>query len=461
MKNNTKKVLRFTSITEYKNLEKYLEMKALDGLILSEIKRNTLIFKKTQPRELTFNVSLFYHTTPFDYPDKEKDKDYRELCEESGWKFCASNDIYQIFYKEKDAEAVPIHTDPHEEYRIIKNTFMKTDFVSMIAMLLMAGIGLIQILNFNYENLLSNTGLFTVISPIFLIVIIISLYLSPVIWIIKNKINLSNGKELTFSTNKARLIRNIITWSLISVYAVLTLLAVSDVFTNFFMVIVFFIPILIPALIAVYCVKRFKTKKHTRKHNIIFFSIITVVTITVTIGLLMTILFSRLDVRENDDIPKNIIALKLSDFGTNDAPKRTRIYKKSSVFIPVNFEYYESLGRKPKDNEIMTVRTTYIQCINKDIADYVFDGYMKEEQKRLERRVNDYLEFGNEEKAREEENEISQVSNILWNIDRGYYLSSTKSEIIIQKDNIIYILDSDVDFSTKEIVAICSEKLKL
>jgi predicted nucleic acid-binding protein len=172
-------------------------------------------------------------------------------------------------------------------------------------------------------------------------------------------------------------------------------------------------------------------------------------------------MFSKIRNEENSDIPKNILVLQLSDFNTNDRPERTRTYEESSVMVPVSFEYYETIGRKPKDNEIMSVRTKYIQCINKDIADYIFDGYMKEENERLQETIVEYLKYGNEEKAKEQENNISEVSKELWKVDRGYYLADSKSEIIIQKNNIIYILNSDVDFSQKDIVDICMDKLKV
>ncbi|MBK5251547.1 MAG: DUF2812 domain-containing protein [Peptostreptococcaceae bacterium] len=85
MNSNIKKQLFFTSITEYKTLEKRLEKMAAKGWMLSEIKRTFLVFKKSEPVDYTFNVSLFYKSTPFDYPNDEEYKDYRELCEESGW----------------------------------------------------------------------------------------------------------------------------------------------------------------------------------------------------------------------------------------------------------------------------------------------------------------------------------------------------------------------------------------
>lgn len=461
MKKDTKKVIRFTSITEYKTLEKYLEMMAAKGLMLCEIKRNTLIFTKTIPRELTFDVSLFYHTTPFDYPDDEKDKDYRELCEESGWEFCTSNEIYQIFYKEKNAEAIPIHTDSQEEYRIIKNIFMKTEFISMIAIFLMVSTGLIQTFNFSYENLLSNGALFSVISPFFLITIVLFLFSPSVIWLIKNNINLSNGKELSFSTNKARVMRNIITWSLLGIYFIVTIFAVSDGFTNGLIVIFAFMPIFISIFVAMYCVKRFKTKKCSRKHNIVIFSVIIFFTVAINLVLVMRLMFSVFEFAESNDIPQSAACLELSDFCINAKPERSRIFEKSSIFVPASFDYYESLGRKAKDNKIRSVSTEYIQCVNKDIADYIFNGYMAKEQNRHEKWIEEYLEFGCVQDAKKEENQISKVSQDLWNIDRGYYLRESKSEIIIQKDNIIYILEGDVDFSEKEIVDICEGKLGL
>ncbi|MBF8982258.1 DUF2812 domain-containing protein [Lutibacter sp. B2] len=461
MKKNTKRVMKSISITEYKNFEKYLEKKASEGLMLSEIKRNSLIFERTTPKELTFNISLFYYITPFDYPDEEKDKDYRKLHEERGWIFCASNSIYQIFYKEKDAEAIPMNTDPSEEYRTIKSIFMKTDFVSMLLMLFIVAMHLIQTLNFNYETLFSDTTLFIVISPVLLIAIVLSLYTHPVIWLIKNKRNVSSGKELTFSTEKARLIRNIVMWSFVSVYFILIILAGSDCFTNPLKVILAFIPVISGGLIGKYFVKRFKTEKNTRKYNIVLFLIITTCTIIITMGLVMAIVFSRMEFEENNDMPKNVAVLELSDFGTNATPKRTRTYEQSSIFVPLNIEYYESLGRKAKDHEIMMVSTTYIECRNKDIAEYIFDGYMNEEKERREKRIKEYLAFENEKRAKEEENEIIKISNNLWNVDRGYYLYNNKSEIIIQKEEVIYILESDVDFSEKEIVDICKEKLEL
>lgn len=463
---NTKRVIKFIEITEYKNLEKYLEKKAMQGLILSEINNSTLVFEKTIPRELTFNVSLFYHTSPFEYPDEEKNKDYRELCEESGWKFCANNNIYQIFYKEKNDDIDLIHTDPYEEYKIVKKTFMKTNMITMLLIILYFFLGIINMMRFDFEDILSNLALFNLTWPTFLILIWIVMYSLSVIWLIKNKSNAANGRELTFFTDIRIKIKNTVMWSLMSIYFILAFFALTGINTNIYLVVLIFLPTIFSIILAIFCIKRFKTKRRSKRQNLIFFIIVCILAVMVsTSAVTMGIASSgtRYDESDsyNDNEPEKIAVLKLSDFNTYDEPERTRIHEQSSIFSPINIEYYESLGRKPKDDEVMAVRTRYIECIDENIADYVFASYMEKEQGRIEKRILEYQEYGNEKEAQEEKNKINEISNDVWNVDRGFYLNHNNSKIIIQKGTIIYILDSDVDFSKSEIIDICKMKLEL
>jgi len=462
MKSNYKKVFKTISITEYKNLENYLEKMAAKGFLLSEMKGYFFIFKKTKVLELDFNVSLFYHTTPFDYPDGEKEKDFRELCKDCGWTFCTSNNLYQIFYKEKDVEAIPVHTDSQEEYRIIKSTFLKTDFIAMPLVILYIIMGIMNILNFDYEDLLSNNALFNLIWPIFITIIWISMFTSPVMWFIKNKINLSNGRELTFFTDKQIKIKKIITCDLMVFYVFLFLFSLVGIPMKAIQLVFLVILIILPIIITLFCMKRFKAKKRTRKQNILFYSLAVILTMIISIQgvfLMMSPSAISSSIRFNDNAPGEIKVLQLSDFGTLAAPKRTRVYEQRSIFTPVNIEYYESLGRKTKDNEIGTVSTTYIECINGNIANYIFEGYMKKERERVTTYLTELRGY-NKGIFFDEENYISDVSTEAWNIDKGYYLLENKNKIIIMKDLMIYILEGDVDFSKSEITRICNEKLE-
>lgn len=458
MSRDTKKVLRITSITEYKTLEKYLEKKAAMGLMLCDIRKNVLTFKKVNPRNLTFNVSLFYPSTPFDYPDFEEEKYYRELCEDSGWKYCASNETYQIFFKEENADAVPVHTDSREEYRIIKNIFMKTEFIAMLCLILITVISINQALGFDYSYLFSDSSLFVIISPVFILIIGLLLYVPPIIWFIRNKINVSRGQELSFISYRGRLALTVVQWSMIAVYLLVVIFGVTEGYKNI-KGIVAFTPTFISIIVGRFCYGRIKTKKNTRKHNIIFVLTVCIVTaVVVTSSSIMYIMFSMGRINDNE-IPEKIAVLKLSDLGISDEPQRSHSHKKSSILVPAYLEYYETLGRKAKDNEVRSITTIYIECRDKIIADYIFHGYMEEKKEKLEMRISESIEYGDIEKAKEEENSISKVYDDIWEADRGYYLAHDKSEIIIQKNNIIYILKSDVDFSQDKIINICKQKL--
>lgn len=461
MKNKKiKKITKTVSVTDYKSLEPYFEEMAAKGWMLSEFKKNKFVFSKIEPKELDFNVSLFYEKTVFDYPNDEADKEYIELCENSGWTLCATSLIYKIFYKEKDTMAIPIYTDAHEEYKMIKKIFMKTDFISMISLFFVIGLGFMQWNNFDYSDLLSNLSLFNKISPIILTLLYIYIFFFPISWFMKNKINIKNGEKLKFATNKSIKIRNNIMWSMIIIYFSLLVLSVinTDVKLRFLGIAI--IPIVLGIFVAKYCLKKFKTKKRTRKQNIIFFSIVLVATLIVIEAILIGFLSFGLDYDYNEKIEpigSDIKLLRLEDFKINETNKRARMHKNSSVLAPVNFEYYESLKRKIKDDEIGSVETQYIECINKNVADYIFDKYIEDDKNRKEKRIAERREYRNIEEVNEyiEKNKLNEIDKSIWNVDRGYYLASWKTEIIIQKENKIYILNGDMDFSDLEIIEIC------
>lgn len=463
MSRDTKKVIRTTAITEYRTLEKYFQNQALKGWMLSKINSNSCIFKKINPRELTFSVNLFYPLTPFDYPDYDEEKYYRELCQESGWEFCTSNQMYQIFYKEKDTDAIPIHTDSKEEYRIIKNTYIKTQLIVTIMYIVAIIMGLNNFFNFTYSDLFSNLSLFNCISLIFLLIVGLLIFLPSLIWLVRNKINIINGRELTFISYKTRVILNWILWGFFALYLI-GLVSAFDIGSSnlkFIVLMIFFTVVSI--ILGRYCANRIRTKKQSRQKNIRFVLIICIGVPLVFVSVItLNIMNIYTGYRHNDAISDSVAVLKLSDFNTNsNKDGRIRTYKSSSVFVPIKIDYYESLGRKAKENEVMSVETTYIECKNKRTADFIFNGYLDEEYENYNKRNEEYRKYGEIEKIIEIDKYISEINNELWNVDIGYFLTDKKSEIILQHNNKIYILRGDIDFSRKEIIDICKEKLRI
>lgn len=464
MSKNIIKKWQFTSITDYKSLEGYFEEMADKGYMLIEAKKGRFTFEKCEPRKLDFNVSLFYPDTMFDYPDEEKSMDFRELCENSGWTYCTSSELYQIFYKDKNDIATPIHTDSNEEYKIVKNVFMKTEFISMLMMIIVIITSLNSAIRFDYEGLLSNAMLLSIISPILLISVTLSLYLPKIIWFVRNKSRADKGEELYFASNKAVLINSIITWTLIAVFFISIFYFVSDDFNYGMILIVAFIPIGISLALGLYFRKRIRTNKRSRAKNIILFIIILILAMGMSIGFIiwmLTGMFDKLDFNNNTEMPNNVAVLKLADFGVDSDKLDTNVYKRSSILVPLSIEYMEDLPGKNRSNQIDFVLTHFIQCRNNDISNYIFNEYIKEKEMRYQRYKQEYLDVGMTDKADEMDNQISEIDSKAWNVEKGYFLNTEKSSVIIKKDNIIYVLDGDIDFSRKDIINICKDKLDI
>ncbi|MCT4563177.1 MAG: DUF2812 domain-containing protein [Maledivibacter sp.] len=454
---------QFTSVTDYKSLEVYFEEMAAKGYMLVEGKKGKFTFEKCEPKDLDFNVSLFYPHTMFDYPDEEKSMDFRELCESSGWTYCTSSQIYQIFYKDKKAVATPIHTDSSEEYKIIKNTFMKTEFISMIMMLIIIGTSLNSAIRMTYESLFSNAMLITIITPVFLILAALSIYLPKLIWFIRNNAKAKKGEDLYFASEKMVLINTIITWTLIAIFFISIIYFGSNSLSNGMVLLIASIPTIISLIIGIYFRKKLRTKKRTRNKNIILFVITLVLAMGISLGLTIFMMISTIGKSDfgNDTLPDDISVLRLSDLGVVSDELDIDVYKDSSILVPFSIEYMEDLPGKHKPNQVDYIETHYIRCRNNNISNYIFKEYVKEKQERYQRYKQEYLDVGAKDEAAEMDNQISEINIKAWNVEQGYFLDDEKSTVIIKKGDIIYVLRGDLDFSKEEIISICKEKLNI
>lgn len=377
-----KKVSITSNITEYKSLEKYFESMVKKGFMLLEVEKDVFKFERIDSRALDFMIRPICNESGYNNMDEEALKEYIKLYKYSGWDFCTSNDVYIIFCKDKNMLAIPIsnYIESKQAYKNIKKVFIKNDVKKMLWMLIPIFLAVIPVFDFTYKDLFSNAALFAVMIPVFLMIGVIIRYLPAVIWFIKNRINLMIGRELTFPTNRIIKIRM--------------------------------------KLIRSYCVV------------VIIGAIIFVSGVCDNLGM-------KLGTSNQE---KQEVVLNLNDFGEMINPVKEWTENETSILVPINVKYYEYVGERKKGIENKEISTTYIKAINKLVADYIFDGYVK---------------------VGSEVINIYEVNDGLWNIDRGYYLYGRKTRIIIQKDNIIYILEGSFDFSNKEILEICGEKLGL
>ena len=455
MSKDTKRVISFASIMDYKNIEKYFEKMAARGWLISKIGKIFYIFEKIEPRDIDFNVSLLYENTPYDYPDDTPYNDYEDLCRESGWEPCFRNDIFQIFYKEKDAEALPIHTDSSEEYRIVKSIYMKTEMFSIFMFAYFIFMGVYNVRRFNYEDLLSNLSIFSLVFPFFVGIMFLTMALPAGIWFAVNRRNAREGRELYFFSDKIIFVKRTIYNLSLLIYVSFLLFGIFGSFSDGYVMLAAFIPVTLGGIVGGYCVKRFKTVKRTRKQNKIFFLIAVSITIIVSISSLMIFIIStnRSSGEDLSNVGKGY--LELSDFNSDALAARSHGRNKSSFLVEEYIYHYETLGRKAGEDELYSVNTIYIEGKSQNITDYIFDSFMKDEEKY-------YYGYGHDNEVDVEFIDyIKPVDRLVWKADRGYYLKDDKSEVLIQSGNIIYFFDGDLDFSDKDIIEICRNKMNI
>lgn len=133
-------------------IKKYMEKMARQGWLLKKINIFGYEFKRIEPKEIKFAVTYFSDGTKDNENLSEKELEYKEFCEYSGWKFVAKKGKMQIYCNE-NINPVELETDAVVEVETIHNT-MKNSFLR--AYYVMIILGLINIIGW-FADILENT----------------------------------------------------------------------------------------------------------------------------------------------------------------------------------------------------------------------------------------------------------------------------------------------------------------
>ncbi|MEW4414723.1 DUF2812 domain-containing protein [Clostridium sp. AN503] len=109
-----RRTIRLMLFREYETaaFAEYLEEMAGKGWYLKKIYSNSVLcFERGEPRRLTFSVAVLPDSSGFDSPYREEAVQFREFCQEAGWKLQYGGTLWQVFYSEK-VNPLPLETDP-------------------------------------------------------------------------------------------------------------------------------------------------------------------------------------------------------------------------------------------------------------------------------------------------------------------------------------------------------------
>lgn len=487
-----KLTMKYLNITNYPYVETYLEHMAGRGWLLEKIIVGSLfIFKKIEPEELEFSISPYEVETAFTRKSKEELEEFENVCESVGWNYCTRSYDLHIYFKEKDSEALDIHTDIEEEFNLLEQ-IGKKQIKSYYFLLPL----LVFMIWFNLGRITSSvyfikSGLSQIVIPLLPIGFLLSIYDWFHIrkFLKTNRQNIDLGQGIKYSDSKFYFTR----LSLALVFIVLFLLIIYVLYVSIFLknkiISRAFTPVLVGLLVGQLYRFFVKPSKFSKKYKRRFFGIALVVSV-VTSSIIGLLNIDSLVNHDNNPDRAEYKVLLNRDFLSKDLNNEGSILEDISILIPRSYEY---TSHGSGINDVGFLETDYSKALTVGIARELVDRYRGEAMRGVEGRYypdlkyyyeegyaneGDLLNIGlnmedfNELKEldledaikksieRIKERSIVKADNILWNVDEAYFLKYDKTEIVLRKGKEIFFLTGK-NFDDSQVVKISKEKLGL
>ncbi len=163
MKDRIRRLETF-SFYDRTGIEAHLKRMAEKGWMISEITTLGWIYKRVEPKPLTFAVSYYPKASEFDPEPTEGQNVYHDLSAQTGWQFVCSSAQMQVFCT-SDENPIPIETDPVLEVEMIhksaKKSFILTHLILLAVGVLNGLLFVSRLLGDPIGVLASSTNLFT------------------------------------------------------------------------------------------------------------------------------------------------------------------------------------------------------------------------------------------------------------------------------------------------------------
>lgn len=184
-----RKFFNYFAMYDKTGICKYLEKKAADGWLLTEMNTLTWKFKRVEPQKLKFSVVYFNRASEYDPKPGEDQLSFREYCEHSGWTFAASNAQTLVFYTDNE-NTVPIETDALVEVNTIHSVMKWRWFFPYLLLAVLQSLNLcLYLKNFTYDIITSLLvdSFSTVATRLLLVLVLLSEVIEYTVWYIRAK----------------------------------------------------------------------------------------------------------------------------------------------------------------------------------------------------------------------------------------------------------------------------------
>lgn len=356
---------------ECKAVEEYLEEKALEGWMLSDIRCGLVIFKKSPPTKYKFAVDNFT-----DNIKNGSKQEYIEYCEAGGWTFSGSNfGKYLVFYT-KDENTTPIHTD---EEMIIKKV-RKFILINILFYIFLATelvyIGIFQKSYVFFTEISDNNSLAVMVGLLLIVFLYIWCTIRDGIWYFKSKKALKLGKNINYISCKLFKIKNAYVKVYLSVGILMILSLIGDETNNiaciYMSILTFLLTIFIIKFINITLSKYKKVSK-------ILGTIIFVFGVFLSANIFVTVK----DMVNYVGDPNQPVIMSINDFENIKIKNTNLYYARSESFLASNYKYYYDKFNNVEfydyNCEPSKEYFDYEICKSKYewVLDKIFDSYLK------------------------------------------------------------------------------------
>lgn len=171
-----KRTLANFSFFDKETIERKLEDMASRGWMISKADNLFWTYTKIPPQKLHFAVTYFPGASEFDPRPSEKQLEKEELCAQDGWKLVIRWGAMQIFCTDRE-DAVPIETDPVPQveniHRTMRKNILASQLTTVVLVLWSLYLQLSQLWRDPVEYLSDGTHLFSVLSWLLLLLMVI------------------------------------------------------------------------------------------------------------------------------------------------------------------------------------------------------------------------------------------------------------------------------------------------
>ncbi len=325
---NKKKRIPFVfTLLDYKAMEEYFEMQAAKGWMLEKINSFTMELKKTEPQSIKFAVDVFPYISTFDSYNSQAIKDYRDLCEKTGWTYVTSSNKLQVFYTEDMESYIPLQTDPEEEERIIKKAFYSLEVLLMFILFPILFLSLGGLFPFQYDKLFVNSDIVrTIMLPLLLIPVSVYVIYYGV-WFWRAKRNVKEGLSLPKTSVKSAVFRGRFHLIISGLALVIYIAAVIVDAVNGHPFPLFFLVIPLAGVgVGLWFRKKGLASNRSRKKNIAIFMFLIVGIVTILNVFVFGIIGSQNNLVHSvmgisSEVSDGYKVIRLEDFGLEENPE--------------------------------------------------------------------------------------------------------------------------------------------